>query len=131
MSCGIATLRERVDGSRRACRHRRLAKSIAVVGFVGDHGTAIEACQQRRCGDNIMDLAAGEDEAQRATERIGEHVDFAGQSSSEAPQSLVLVLPFPVAACWCARTRVVSSMRYSFLRSSVRTSKTRSHVPFL
>src|SRR6478672_3922636 len=58
-------------------------------------------------------------------------MDFAGQSSSGSPQSLVLVPPFPVAACWWARTNVVSSMRYSFLRSLVRTLNTRSQTPLL
>jgi hypothetical protein len=47
-----------------------------------------------------VDLAASEDEAQRPSEGVGEHVDFGGQSSSGAPQSLILVPPFPVAACW-------------------------------
>src|SRR5215210_4645200 len=121
----------RRDDSEHAGVSDQLAQSVAVVGFVGDDGAALDAFQQRRRGDDIVDLAAGENEAQRAAERIGEHVDFAGQSSSGAPQSLILVPPFPVAACWCARTRVVSSMRYSFLRSLVRTSKTRSHAPFL
>jgi hypothetical protein len=36
---------------------------------------------------------------------------------------------FPVAACWWARTNVLSSMRYSFLRSLVRTLNTRSQTP--
>ena len=77
----------------------QLTKSVAIIGFVSDDGAALDALQQRRCGDDIVDLAAGKHEAQRPSECVGEHVDFAGQSSSGAPQSLILVPPFPVAAC--------------------------------
>src|SRR5579862_3313212 len=65
----------------------QLTKAIAVVGFVGDDAAALDAIEQSRCGDDVMDLASGEDEAQRPSERIGEHVDFASQSSSGAPRA--------------------------------------------
>src|ERR1700752_679911 len=108
-----------------------LTQGAAVIGAGGND---ISAGGARDEGFSLRDVAAlsgCDDEAQRSSERIGEHVDFGGQSSSGAPQSLVLVPPFPVAACWWARTSVVSSMRYSFLRSLVRTSNTRSHTPVL
>src|SRR5262245_31607518 len=112
-------------------RDRDLARWDGWDDGHSNYGAALDALEQRRGGDDVVDLSAGENEAQRPTKRIGEHVDFAGQSSSGSPQSLVLVPPFPVAACWWARTNVVSSMRYSFLRSLVRTSKTRSQTPLL
>ena len=59
----------------------------------------------------IARLAGSEDDANRAAASIDGEVDFGGQSASGAPQSLVLVPPFPVAACWWARTRVLSSIR--------------------
>jgi hypothetical protein len=37
--------------------------------------------------------------------------------------------PFPVAACWCARTMVLSIIRYWWSRSAVSASSTRSHTP--
>jgi hypothetical protein len=46
-----------------------------------------------------MGLSGREKEAQRPAQRVGEHVDFSGQSSSGTPQSLILAPPFPVAAC--------------------------------
>src|SRR5262245_29491512 len=73
-----------------------LAKMVAVVGFVSNYGAALDALEQRRGGDDVVDLSAGGNEAQRPTKRIGEHVDFAGQSSSGSPQSLVLVPPFHI-----------------------------------
>jgi hypothetical protein len=123
--------RDRWDDGEHAGIGDELAKMVAVVGFVSNYGAAVDALKQRRGGDDVVDLSAGENEAQRPTKCIGKHMDFAGQSSSGSPQSLVLVPPFPVAACWWARTNVVSSMRYSFLRSLVRTLNTRSQTPLL
>jgi hypothetical protein len=37
----------------------------------------LDALQQRRRGNDIVDLTAGEDEAQRAAQRIGKHVELA------------------------------------------------------
>jgi hypothetical protein len=46
-----------------------------------------------------VDLSGGEEEAPRPAEAVGQHVDLGRQSASEAPQSLILCPPFPVAAC--------------------------------
>jgi hypothetical protein len=47
----------------------------------------------------IAALSRGEDDTHRTSPAIDREVDLGGQSSSGAPQSLVLVPPFPVAAC--------------------------------
>src|SRR3954463_14236710 len=96
--------RDRWDDGEHAGIGDELAKMVAVVGFVSNYGATVDALKQRRGGDDVVDLSAGENEAQRPTKCIGKHMDFAGQSSSGSPQSLVLVPPFPVAACWWART---------------------------
>jgi len=57
-------------------------------------------------------------------------MDFGRQSSSEAPQSLILTL-FSGHRLLVSADKMVSRTRYSFLRSLMRTSRTRSHVPFL
>ena len=67
-----------------------LAQLVAVVGFVGDDGTAIDTIEKRRSGDDVMSLPACEDEAQRSPEAVGEHMNLGGQSSSGTPQSLIL-----------------------------------------
>jgi hypothetical protein len=77
----------------------QLAQLVAVVGFVGDDGATVYPVEQRGGCSDVMGLAACEDEAQRAAKRVGEHMDFGGQSSSGTPQSLILAPPFPVAAC--------------------------------
>jgi hypothetical protein len=48
-----------------------LAKMVAVVGFVSNDGAAVDALEQCRCGDDVVDLSAGENEAQRPTKCIG------------------------------------------------------------
>ena len=106
-----------------------VAQRVAIVGFVGNDAASAEVGQQLRCGGDVMCLAAGHNEAQGPTERVGDDMNFGGQSSSGTPQSLIAVPPFPVAACWWARTRVVSSMRYWLSGSPVRLPKTRSQTP--
>jgi hypothetical protein len=60
----------------------QLAQLVAVIDFVGDDDATVYPVEQRgRCND-VMGLAACEDEAQQAAKRVGEHVDFGGQSSS-------------------------------------------------
>ena len=76
-----------------------IAQGIAVVGFVGDHVIGMEAFEEGSCLRGVAALARGEDHAHRTSLAIDGEVDLGGQSSSGASQSLVLVPPFPVAAC--------------------------------
>ncbi len=86
-------------------------QSIAVVGFVGEDVGWPEAVEQGRRLRHIAGLSGRENDSQGPSLCIGGEMDLGGQSTSGAPQSLILVPPFPVAACWWARTRVLSSMR--------------------
>src|SRR5262245_38509513 len=64
-----------------------LAKMVAVVGFVSNYGAALDALEQRRGGDDVVDLSAGENEAQRPTKRIGEHVDLLVNPPLDRPRA--------------------------------------------
>lgn len=76
-----------------------LAQRTAIIGGIGDDVIGRLALQEG-CGlRDVAGLAWRQDEAERPTERGGEQMDFGGQSSSGTPQSLVLVPPFPIAAC--------------------------------
>src|SRR6476620_4936850 len=59
--------RERWDDGEHAGIGDELAKMVAVVGFVSNYGAAVDAVKQRRGGDDVVDLSAGENEAQRPT----------------------------------------------------------------
>lgn len=104
------------------------AKSVAVIAPVGDHLASGLSVEQGMSLGEIVGLTWREDEAQRSAKRIGQQMDFGCQSSSGTPQSLIFGPPFPVAACWWARTRLVSSIRYSLRRSLVSTANTRSQT---
>lgn len=73
---------------------------MAVVSAVGDDVGGGEAGQQRQCGGGVMDVTAGEDEAQWPAEPVDGDVPLAGQPSSGTPQSLVLDPPFWPVAAW-------------------------------
>ena len=106
-----------------------ISQVIAVIGFIGENGVGVLALQERPGGSDVMGLSGGDVKPQRPAERVGEHVDLGGQSTSGTPQRLILGPPFPLAACWCARMIVLSSIRYLLSRSAVSASNTRSHTP--
>jgi hypothetical protein len=89
-----------------------LAQRIGIVSLIGDNAAGSLTIQQIGGSGDIVRLTAGQDEAQWPTFSVRDSVDFAGQSSSGTPQSLIFAPPFPFAACWWARTTVLSSMRY-------------------
>lgn len=82
-----------------------------IIGLVSQYPQRREPLQQGRGKGRIATLAGGENEPERPAAPIDGHVDFGCQSSSGASQSLVPPFwppPFPVAACWWARTRLES-----------------------
>jgi hypothetical protein len=115
--------------------HSRLgdlvSEGVAVIGLVIHESVALDAVDHGRRGDDVMDLTTGEHEAEGASQSVGQHMDLGGQSSSGTPQRLIFGPPFPVAACWWARTRVVSRMRYWLSRFRIRAANIRSHTPTL
>jgi hypothetical protein len=84
---------------------------IGVVALVGEHGFWFALAEQRDGLSAIVGLSAGEHEAERQAQFVGEQVDLGRQTSSTPPQS-GLRSPFfrAVAACWWARTTLESIM---------------------
>lgn len=76
-----------------------LAQVVVVIGPVGQHGLRLEAFEQGLCGQVVVPLAGSEHEAQRPAERVADHVDLGGQTTSGTPQRLSFGPPFPAAAC--------------------------------
>lgn len=60
--------------------------------------------EQRIGGSAIGDLAAGQQEGDRAAERIGQGVDFRGATATRATNRLRPFPPFPPATQRCAFT---------------------------
>jgi hypothetical protein len=103
---------------------------VGVIAFVGNDDTRLEAIEKRHRLGRIMSLPGGKYEADRPPCLIDGEVDLGAQTTSGTPQSRILSPPFPVAACWCARTMVLSIIRYSLPRSLVRATNIRSQIPF-
>lgn|SRR6516164_8756708 len=72
---------------------------IGIIAFVGNHRLGRLSGQQRRGALAIGFLSSGQQQAQRSAQRIAEHMNFGGQSSTGSPQSLLTRPLFPVAAC--------------------------------
>lgn len=107
----------------------QFAQAIAVIGFIGEYRIGLLPFQEVGSSRDIMRLASRDPEAQWPSQRVGQHVDLGRQSTSGTPQRLILGPPFPVAACWWARTIVLSIMRYVLSRSAVSVSNIRSQTP--
>ena len=71
-------------------------EGVAVIGRVGEDMAWTEAIKQgRRLGD-IPSLPGREDDTDGPSPGIGSEMDFGGQTSSGAPQSLVLVITYRI-----------------------------------
>ena len=107
----------------------QFAQVIAFIGFIGEYRVGLLSFQETGGSGDVVRLASRDPKAQRLSERVGQHMDLGRQSTSGTPQLLILGPPFPVAACWWARTIVLSIMRYVLSRSAVSVSNIRSHTP--
>lgn len=106
-------------------------QGIGIKGLIGDDTAAFAAFEQGGGHLAVVNLTGRKKDAQGTPLSVGEQMDFGGQSASGTPQILVLVPPFPVAACWWARTSVLSIMTYSLSASAIRLAKMRSQTPAL
>jgi len=86
------------------------AQGVAVIGLVGKDVSRRDALEQGWSGGDVALLARRDHDLERPAPAIDDKVDLCCQASSGAPQRLIPRPPFPPAACWWARTRVVSSM---------------------
>jgi len=82
-----------------------------VVTSIGEDVRWTKALDQSFGLRHVVCLPRCDDQAYGTAFAVASQVDFGAQTSSGTPQSLGGRPPFPVAACWCARTMVLSSMR--------------------
>jgi hypothetical protein len=76
--------------------------SIRIVALVGDEALALRRrYESRRLGD-VVDVPRREMDVEGTTETVHESVDFGGETSARASNTLTLGPPFPPAASWCA-----------------------------
>lgn len=85
---------------------------------------------EQRVGDlSIMCLPSGQTEPDREPLRIDDRVDFGCEAASGATETMISIPLFAVAACWWARTEVLSIIWMSPLWAAVMASIIRSQTP--
>jgi hypothetical protein len=62
-----------------------LAQVVAVIGFVGEHGTSLLALQKIGSSGDVTGIARCDQKPQGTAKRVEAHVDLGGQSTSPAP----------------------------------------------
>lgn len=76
------------------------AQGIGSIRLVGQNPSRRQTFKQGRSERRIATLAGGQDEFQRAAQRVDGDVDLGRQTTSGTPQSLLPPFePLPVAAC--------------------------------
>jgi hypothetical protein len=105
------------------------AEGVGVVGGIGeDRGRPIGA-EQRQGLRGVAALAGGQDDPDGAAQATNGEVDLGARAATGAADGLILRPFFAPAACWCARTTVLSMIRYSKSGSSAMAVKTRCQTP--
>ena len=92
----------------------RCAKAIGIKAPIGEQVFEGKTADQALSLANVVDLACGQDEAERVAEGIDADVDLGAQAAARTADRLIFAPPFWAPdACWCARTMVESMIRYS------------------
>ncbi len=106
------------------------ADAIGVISFVGENDGAGTKVVEQPIGDlAVMRLACGQAEPDREALRIDDSVDLGREPASAATETMIRTPLFAVAACWCARTEVLSIICMSPSCAAVMASISRSHTP--
>ena len=92
-----ASLRGDSSGKRRdddldRSRDQAVSEVIGVISLVCEQSSGLDQPQQRLSLRDIVDLAAGQDEPQRITKAIDDHVDFRREPTARAADGLVETL---------------------------------------
>src|SRR3972149_3109825 len=109
----------------------RVAEAIGVVTLVGEQLLERQPADEILGLSDVVHMTRGEDEAERVAKRIDPRIDLCAQAAARAPDRLIFAAPFAPAACWCARTMELSTIRYSKSGFSINALKRLSHTPFL
>lgn len=87
-----------------------LTDGVAVISFVPQQGCALGNGLNQRFGfTGIMDLPAGQSQADRASVSIDKSMEFAGETAPGTSHATIAASPFlPVAPFWWTRMQVES-----------------------
>lgn len=87
----------------------QVADGVAVISLVAEYdGARFEPVEQVQCGRRIMRLTRRQAEPERQALPVDDRVDLGRETASRATETMISTPLFAVAACWCARTEVLS-----------------------
>jgi hypothetical protein len=115
----------------RACGVHQCHQPNSVVAVVTHHRVRINPGDQSRCLRNVRNLDAVQYPAQRVAQRIHRRMNLRAHPAARAPERLSAFFFWAPAACWCARTTVLSISNDSKSRSFLTAWITRCHTLFL
>ncbi len=103
---------------------------ICVIPLVADDGLGVQALNQGLGLRHVSHFAARQSPAQRVAPRIDREMDLGTQPAPRAPECLRAVFFGAPAACWWARTTVLSMSSASNSASWRIVVMIRCHTPF-
>ena len=87
----------------------QVADGVAVISLVAQYdGARFEPVEQVQCGRRVMRLTRRQAEPEREALPVDDRVDLGRETASGATETMISTPLFAVAACWCARTEVLS-----------------------
>ena len=114
------------------CR-RSLADGVAVVALVSQQCGALRNGLDQRLGlASIVDLAAGQSQADRTSISVDKSVELGRKAAPGTSHAMIAGSPFfAVAPCWWTRTQVESIITSSPLKPAETAASSRSQTPAL
>jgi hypothetical protein len=98
----VSPIRFRRDHDFHASLFDRVDDGVRVVALVGDEAFPLRLRYERNRFADVVDVPRREMDVDGTTETVHESVDFGGETSARASNTLTLGPPFPPAASWCA-----------------------------
>ncbi|CAE6869723.1 hypothetical protein R75465_08199 [Paraburkholderia aspalathi] len=116
------------DDGLNASRFQMLQDRVRIVGFVGSQTGGFQFAQQRQSFGTVSCLPARQVKASEHTQAIDQRVNLGTQSATRAPDRLVAFFLAAPAACWWARTIVLSMKISSRSASPASSANTACHI---
>lgn len=116
------------DDSLNACRFQMLHDRICIVSLVGSQTGGFQFAQQRQSLGTVSSLSARQMKAREHTQAVDQSVNLGAQSATRAPDRLFSFFFAAPAACWWARTIVLSIKTSSRSASPASSASTVCHI---
>src|SRR5471030_3003091 len=116
------------DDSLNACRIQMLHDRVCIVSLVGSQTGGFQFAQQRQSLGTVSSLSARQMKARKHTQAVDQGVNLGAQSATRAPDRLFSFFFAAPAACWWARTIVLSIKTSSRSASPASLASTACHI---